>query len=84
MWKIAQKKSRAKKHLLAAGRPRPDHCEVCGYKPAEGGRGLHFDHCHETGKFRGWLCNWCNLALGHVKDDPARLRALISYLETFG
>ena len=39
------------------------------------------DHDPVTGKVRGILCNGCNLALGHVKDDPDRLRMLIQYLE---
>jgi hypothetical protein len=28
------------------------------------------------------LCHNCNSALGHAKDDQARLRALIVYLAT--
>jgi hypothetical protein len=39
------------------------------------------DHSRKTGKVRGIVCNGCNLALGHVKDDPDRLRMLIQYLE---
>lgn len=39
------------------------------------------DHCHETGKIRGLLCNTCNLALGATKDDPMILRRLMAYLE---
>ena len=59
-----------------AGRPRPDKCEVCG----DGGP-INFDHCHQRGIFRGWLCNSCNKTLGFAKDDPNRLRKLIAYLE---
>ena len=59
--------------------PEPDKCEVCGNK--HNTRALHLDHDHATGKFRGWLCNGCNSALGHVKDDPAVLRKLADYLE---
>jgi hypothetical protein len=40
----------------------------------------HIDHDHLTGKVRGLLCHHCNAALGHVKDDPAILAALIKYL----
>jgi hypothetical protein len=63
-----------------AGRPRPDICEVCGAVP-DPRKGLHFDHCHTHGHFRGWLCRECNLILGHAHDDPARLLKLVAYLE---
>lgn len=59
-----------------ADRPRPDRCDVCGDK-----RKIAFDHCHQRGIFRGWLCYPCNAALGNVRDDPNRLRKLIAYLE---
>ncbi len=54
----------------------PAACEVCG-----GTRKISMDHCHETHKFRGWLCDDCNLAIGRTKDNPATLRALADYLE---
>lgn len=50
-------------------------CDVC-----DGVEGLSIDHDHETGKVRGLLCRGCNLALGHVGDDVARLGKLIEYL----
>jgi hypothetical protein len=28
---------------------------------------------------RGLLCSSCNLALGCLKDDPGRIRALLEY-----
>lgn len=40
----------------------------------------HLDHCHSTGKVRGWLCGECNLGVGRFKDDPALLEAAASYL----
>lgn len=42
---------------------------------------LHIDHCHKTGKFRGWLCAGCNHALGHAKDSIEVLEKLIKYLK---
>lgn len=75
------RKSYLKKRVALAGRECPAVCEVCGAPP--GKRALHFDHDHETGKFRGWLCHGCNLALGFADDDSGRLRALADYLEKF-
>lgn len=59
-----------------AGRPRPSSCELCGRT----GR-IVWDHNHDTGKFRGWLCYPCNSILGLVKDDPEVLRKMADYLE---
>jgi|SRR5215472_3001004 len=64
-------------HEIEAGRPKPEHCEICG----AGTQRIHFDHCHQRGHFRGWICSNCNTALGLVNDDPNRLRQLIAYLE---
>jgi hypothetical protein len=63
-----------------AGRPRPLVCDIC-HRPPDPTKGLHFDHCHQHGHFRGWLCRSCNLALGNVQDDPNLLRKLAEYLE---
>jgi len=41
---------------------------------------LGVDHCHETKKIRGLLCNNCNRGLGHFKDNPASLERAITYL----
>ena len=60
--------------------PEPDKCEVCGSKPKDN-RSLNFDHDHQSGEFRGWLCDKCNQALGLANDDPQLLRALARYLE---
>jgi hypothetical protein len=40
----------------------------------------HIDHDHQTGKVRGVLCQPCNLALGHVRDDPAVVASMLRYL----
>jgi hypothetical protein len=53
--------------------------------------GLHVDHDHACcpGEYtcgeciRGILCQSCNNVLGRVKDNPATLRALAAYLESW-
>jgi len=52
-------------------------CDVCGRRTKR----MAIDHCHDTKRVRGLLCKDCNLILGWVEDDPARLRALADYVE---
>lgn len=53
----------------------PSECEVCGSTTR-----LCIDHDHITGKFRGVLCQSCNLALGHLHDNPDIITNLLNYL----
>jgi hypothetical protein len=64
----------------ALGRKKPDACDACGGNDG----GIVFDHCHDRGHARGWLCDRCNCALGFVRDDIPRLRKLIAYLQRTG
>lgn len=55
-------------------------CASCGNgQNRDGSSFLDMDHCHETGTNRGALCNACNVALGLLKDDIARIEALAAY-----
>jgi hypothetical protein len=56
-------------------------CAICGDEPKTK-RGLHLDHCHETGKVRGLLCHGCNVALGSFKDSKVLLEKAINYLRS--
>jgi hypothetical protein len=38
------------------------------------------DHDHETGRFRGWLCDHCNRALGHLGDNLPGVDRMMQYL----
>lgn len=53
-------------------------CEICGV-----GSNIVFDHNHETGVFRGWLCDSHNRALGIFKDSVEGLQEVINYLMKF-
>jgi hypothetical protein len=54
-------------------------CAICQKEPTTQ-RGLHLDHCHETGAIRGLLCHNCNVALGCLNDDTALMVRAIKYL----
>jgi hypothetical protein len=60
-----------------AGRPKPTTCDIC-----EGTKRICFDHCHNSGLFRGWICHRCNALLGLSNDDATLLRKLANYLES--
>lgn len=56
-------------------------CDICGGPPDNGKSRLSADHDHETGEFRGFLCDSCNKALGLMRDSPNRLVRAARYLE---
>ncbi len=60
-----------------AGRAKPSKCEVC----KEFHIRIVWDHCHASGKFRGWICDRCNRVLGLVYDNQATLKKLARYLD---
>lgn len=70
----AARKAKRKERL--AGSKRPDRCSVCD----RGGK-IVWDHCHQSGTFRGWICEPCNKVLGFCSDNPDVLRALAKYLD---
>ena len=57
--------------------PKPDVCECCFKVPEK----WHLDHDHKTNKFRGWLCEPCNIRLGLFGDSIKGLNVAINYLE---
>lgn len=70
---------RATRAFPTPTRPCPETCECCGRK-LEGGRKTHLDHDHLTGKFRGWLCNRCNLGIGMLQDSIEGVQQALAYL----
>lgn len=61
------------------GRTRPigTPCDNCGKTNMR----LSLDHCHDTGDFRGWLCQPCNTSIGVLGDDIEGLKKALGYLE---
>jgi len=55
-------------------------CFVCGILEKECKQRLNMDHDHKTGKFRGWLCKKCNVALGLLDSSNEKIIALYKYL----
>ena len=53
------------------------NCQICGVEMEK----KCIDHCHETKKIRGVLCNNCNTALGLFKDNQKVMKNAIQYLE---
>lgn len=51
-------------------------CAICLVEPERS----VVDHCHDTGKVRGILCDTCNRAIGLLKDDPEILISAARYL----
>ena len=56
-------------------------CWICGSHEDKFKIRLAVDHCHNTKKIRGLLCDNCNKGLGMLKDDPKLLKKAIKYLE---
>jgi hypothetical protein len=55
-------------------------CAICSLRPDS--KELSVDHCHETGRVRGLLCHYCNLAIGLFRDRQELLLAAAAYLST--
>lgn len=51
-------------------------CAICGVRIEE--KALDADHSHKTGRFRGALCNSCNVKLGWFENNRD---AILAYLE---
>lgn len=53
-------------------------CQICkNIKP------LVVDHCHTTGRVRGFICSNCNSVLGYSRDNINTLQEAINYLKDF-
>jgi len=58
-------------------------CAACRVEWIEWEKQFAVDHDHATGQVRGLLCQGCNVALGHIREDPKRLAGLVEYLQRY-
>jgi hypothetical protein len=57
-------------------------CAICRTTTIKGS--LHLDHCHSTGRVRGFLCSKCNTSLGALEGWYAEWReAVDNYLKEY-
>jgi hypothetical protein len=57
-------------------------CKICS-NDFKNSKDTHIDHCHNTNKVRGLLCNNCNLALGQFNDNTDNMDNAIRYLQNY-
>lgn len=61
-------------------------CAACGYPETHIDhktgkiKNLAVDHNHKTGEVRELLCFNCNVSLGFLQEDPARIGGLLRYI----
>ena len=92
--KACQKFSYTIVQELKIKHPRPTHasyaCPICNKTSEElkssGRWSKHtfmwcLDHCHKTLKFRGWICQGCNIGLSRFYDSIVMFKRVIKYLE---
>ena len=63
-------------YLKTQSPPPPSNCQCCNKQDSK----LHFDHDHNTGLYRGWLCKNCNLGIGQLGDNLEGLMKAVTYL----
>jgi hypothetical protein len=68
------------RQVFVAANGGSEACGICGTAQKEGGRRLHRDHDHRTGRPRGILCFPCNGALRPYMTVEW-LRAAVAYME---
>lgn len=79
---VPDKSWRARAQRYRIGKPQwqeiiekqKNKCCLCDKKPEV------VDHCHQTGKIRGLLCNSCNLKVGIIEKDINFIDKTFNYL----
>ena len=56
-------------------------CAICNSPENGRYKSLSVDHCHDTGKIRGLLCNNCNRGIGLLQDSCKVVGTALQYLK---
>jgi Recombination endonuclease VII len=86
LYTIHKKQSERYIRLHHIQRPKPTKdtpyfCDCC-QKPIYTSKTLQLDHCHKTGKFRGFTCKSCNISLGNLGDEMVGILHALKYLNS--
>lgn len=71
-----RKQNNLRKDLKKRHPKKSDICDCCKTYNSK----LVLDHDHQTKKFRGWICEPCNLGIGKLGDSISSLLKAIIYL----
>lgn len=74
---VVRARDRRARGLPLPSRPDPGICERTGCTRTFR---MSLDHCHITGKFRGWLCFACNTGIGKLGDTEEGLLEALNYI----
>jgi len=82
--KCIGKDTRIRNKLHKKAPRKPSICVICKKEPHDFNTPYkwHLDHDRKTKKFRGWLCEHCNRALGVLGDDIDGILDTLNYLIT--
>lgn len=56
-------------------------CAIC-LSEFNSTKNTHIDHCHNSSRIRGILCNGCNISLGQFEDNIEFMQNAIKYLKS--
>lgn len=73
-WAYGIGSEQCKRILLSQG----GGCGICASPSPRWKHSWHIDHCHNSGKIRGLLCNRCNTALGWHEKHVQKITEYLS------
>jgi hypothetical protein len=88
------KKARVRRHLTGLSKEEMDKascaldsfeglCQCCGSTDKGTNHNWCLDHDHVRSKFRGVICDPCNMLLGWIENHPEKLIKVLAYKSSF-